>query len=296
MNKKFLTAGAMTLALMCSTASVFATQATTATNTTSNTSTSVNETIKKEDYLRSIVSENKENTKVKFTKHIVVNSENIEQEKWAVADETTGRMYLIFDNQPAEKYIIAKDGLNLRTFPNITYNNIFKAIPYREKVNIIGIVNNWAIVEYENNKYFCWADYLSDTQPAKIISQTVVKKTTTTTNKKNSSSSKSSNTSTTKSSSKNGQYSFTATLTAYCHCKKCCGKSNGITASGAKVKEGVTVANGKLPFGTRIYIEGVGERVVQDRGVGGNSVDIYFSSHSKALAFGRRKAKVTVLG
>ncbi len=73
-------------------------------------------------------------------------------------------------------------------------------------------------------------------------------------------------------------------ITYYCPCKECCGKDNGITASGAKVQEGVTVAadTSKLPFGTKIYIKGIGWRTVQDRGgaVKGNRLDIYISSHN----------------
>lgn len=87
-------------------------------------------------------------------------------------------------------------------------------------------------------------------------------------------------------------------ITAYCHCSKCCGKTNGITASGVKATEGVTVAMDKLmPFGTKIYIDGVGERIVQDRGgaIKGNRIDLYFDSHQEALNFGRQTKEVTIL-
>lgn len=84
-------------------------------------------------------------------------------------------------------------------------------------------------------------------------------------------------------------------ITAYCACSKCCGKSNGITASGAKAKEGVTVATGKLKFGTKVYIEGVGNRVVQDRGVNSKTIDVYFTNHSKALQFGVKYKNVKVV-
>ena len=86
--------------------------------------------------------------------------------------------------------------------------------------------------------------------------------------------------------------------TAYCACKKCCGKTDGITASGVKAVQGVTVAmNKSIPFGTRVYIEGVGERVVQDRGgaIKGNKVDIFFNNHSDALKFGRRTVNLTFI-
>lgn len=87
-------------------------------------------------------------------------------------------------------------------------------------------------------------------------------------------------------------------ITAYCPCAKCCGKSDGITASGVKATEGVTVAMDKsIPFGTKIYIDGVGERIVQDRGgaIKGNKIDLYFDSHQEALNFGRQTKEVTIL-
>ena len=87
-------------------------------------------------------------------------------------------------------------------------------------------------------------------------------------------------------------------ITAYCPCKKCCGKSDGITASGEKAIEGITVAMDKsIPFGTKIYIDGVGERIVQDRGgaIKGNRIDLYFDSHQEALNFGRQTKQVTIL-
>ena len=87
-------------------------------------------------------------------------------------------------------------------------------------------------------------------------------------------------------------------LTAYCPCERCCGKTDGITASGEKAVEGVTVAMDKsIPFGTKIYIDGVGERIVQDRGgaIKGNRIDLYFDSHQEALNFGRQIKEVTIL-
>lgn len=79
-------------------------------------------------------------------------------------------------------------------------------------------------------------------------------------------------------------------LTAYCACSKCCGKSDGITASGVKAVQGVTVAadTSQLPFDTKILIDGLGEYTVQDTGgsIKGNRIDVYFESHQEALQFG----------
>jgi len=79
-------------------------------------------------------------------------------------------------------------------------------------------------------------------------------------------------------------------LTAYCACSKCCGKSDGITASGVRAVQGVTVAadTSQLPFGTKILIDELGEYTVQDTGgsIKGNRIDVYFESHQEALQFG----------
>lgn len=86
-----------------------------------------------------------------------------------------------------------------------------------------------------------------------------------------------------------GQY----TIYAYCPCAKCCGKTNGITASGTIATEGRTVAS-TLPFGTKLYIDGIGERIVEDRGgaIQGNKLDLFMSDHNSALQFGVRKLDV----
>ena len=86
-------------------------------------------------------------------------------------------------------------------------------------------------------------------------------------------------------------------LTAYCACKKCCGKSDGITASGAKVQQGITVAADTdiLPFGTKVIINDH-EYTVQDCGgaIKGNRIDVYFDSHEEALEFGVQYANVFI--
>lgn len=95
-----------------------------------------------------------------------------------------------------------------------------------------------------------------------------------------------------------GAKSITVSATAYCSCSKCCGKSNGITASGAKASWGTLAADTKkFPFGTQFTIAGYGDKVftVQDRGgaIKGNKIDIWFPTHAEALKFGRRNITVT---
>ena len=68
-----------------------------------------------------------------------------------------------------------------------------------------------------------------------------------------------------------------------------CGEGHGITSSGAKVQPGVTVAadTSILPYGTVVYIEGIGLRVVQDTGsaVVGNKLDVSVNTHAEALSW-----------
>jgi len=86
-------------------------------------------------------------------------------------------------------------------------------------------------------------------------------------------------------------------VTAYCACHICCGpNAQGITASGKKPIEGITVAaSRKIPFGTKIAIDGK-TYIVQDRLAKkyDGRVDIYMSSHKKALNFGKQQKQVTI--
>ena len=86
-------------------------------------------------------------------------------------------------------------------------------------------------------------------------------------------------------------------VTAYCACVKCCGKTNGITASGTKATANRTVAApSSFAFGTKIQMNGR-TYVVEDRGgaIQGNRIDLYMDSHSEALAWGVRYLDVDVL-
>lgn len=80
-------------------------------------------------------------------------------------------------------------------------------------------------------------------------------------------------------------------LTGYCSCAKCCGKSDGITASGTTATAGRTVAMGGVPLGTKLMINGT-VYTVEDRGTSYGHVDIFFNSHSEALQFGSGYADV----
>ena len=90
--------------------------------------------------------------------------------------------------------------------------------------------------------------------------------------------------------------------TAYC-CEKyphICGTGSGKTATGTPVIADVTVAVtdlNNMPYGTIIYIEDVGVRIVQDTGSFPKSqIDVAVDTHKNALNWkGQGKHKVYVL-
>ena len=83
-------------------------------------------------------------------------------------------------------------------------------------------------------------------------------------------------------------------VTGYCACRKCCGKSDGVTADGTRAKaarEIILSAPKGIPFGARVWIDGVGEAVVHDRGgaIRGHRMELLFPSHRQAKAWGVQK-------
>lgn len=94
-----------------------------------------------------------------------------------------------------------------------------------------------------------------------------------------------------------GIKSMDANISFYCPCAKCCGKSNGITASGVKATPNHTIAmDSRFPFGTKVLI---GETIytVEDRGgaIKGNKVDVFVSDHNEALQLGRQFKRIYIL-
>ena len=93
-------------------------------------------------------------------------------------------------------------------------------------------------------------------------------------------------------------------VTAYCPCKKCCGKfSDNVTASGKNVYSNrsmfVAADTRLLKFGTMLSIPGYyGARAVPvlDRGsrIRGRRLDVFFLSHRRARKWGSRYLDVKV--
>ena len=69
-------------------------------------------------------------------------------------------------------------------------------------------------------------------------------------------------------------------------------------ANGNYPEVGYTVACNSLPLGTTVYIEGVGYRVVEDRGAdwhGSNWMDLYLGDVDSCYAWGVRSVEVYIV-
>ena len=90
------------------------------------------------------------------------------------------------------------------------------------------------------------------------------------------------------------------TVTHYDCCVECCGKTDGITASGVRATPGVTVAVDPdvIPLGADVLVDyGDGEICyyrADDTGSGvvGNHIDLCVADHQTAVQLGRRTATV----
>lgn len=101
--------------------------------------------------------------------------------------------------------------------------------------------------------------------------------------------------------------------TAYCLCKKCCGKSEthpqyGVTASGLKIIPGtnmkaIAVDPKVIPLGSKVYVEGLngaadyGYAVAADTGsaIKNLKIDLYMDTHEASLKWGVKNVKVYVI-
>lgn len=88
------------------------------------------------------------------------------------------------------------------------------------------------------------------------------------------------------------------TLTAYCPCEVCCGKNDGITASGKKAQANHTVAVDKnyIDLGSKLLINGE-TYYAEDVGgaIKGKRIDIFFNTHEEALQFGKTTGDVYLI-
>ncbi|PLT31878.1 3D domain-containing protein [Peribacillus deserti] len=92
---------------------------------------------------------------------------------------------------------------------------------------------------------------------------------------------------------------ITVTATAY---TASCGGCSGITATGLNLKKNpnakaISVDPRIIPLGSKVYVPGYGYAVAADKGsaVKGKKIDVFISSKSKAIQWGRKTVKIKVM-
>lgn len=168
--------------------------------------------------------------------------------------------------------------------PNTEYKDE-TVIPGGTSIKRVGISENgWDIIEYEGELYFMWYTLITPDKPVirtprRVTNDYASGASTPTVNEEAAPAE----------STGDSSYVGTYELTAYTWTGNPC-------ANGEYPTSGYTVACNSLPIGTRVYIEGVGERVVEDTGgMGGGVVDIYMDSYDSCIQFGRQSANVYVI-
>lgn len=168
------------------------------------------------------------------------------------------------------KYVTAKNGLNIRSAPDIEAEKL-TAVPFGTEIEVIESTDDseWVEVTYQEGKAYVYGKYLGDKRPD--VTET-------------------SNTAL--------NYLGKFKITYYCNCRKCCGKwAGGATKSGTMPTAGRTIAVDPrvIPLDSQVIIDGV-TYAAEDTGsaIKGNKIDIYVSSHQQALELGTKKSDVYI--
>ena len=92
-------------------------------------------------------------------------------------------------------------------------------------------------------------------------------------------------------------------ITHYCPCVECCGKDDGITATGTVATEGRTIAVDPdvIPYGSRVaiyYDDGcLGHYIAEDCGgaIDGLEADVFIADHDRAWSLGAKSGSVYIV-
>lgn len=176
--------------------------------------------------------------------------------------QVDGQYQYVVKAQEQTEYVNASDGLYVRSEPSAESEKV-GSLGYASSVDVVGTVVNsdWALIEWKDNYAFVCSDYI---QEEKIEVQK-------------------------KSAGNVGRYLGHYMVTAYEWTGSPC-------ANGNYPSTGYTVACNSLPLGTHIYIDGVGERVVEDRGGGGSDwIDLYLGDPDACWNWGVKYRDVWVI-
>ena len=195
-----------------------------------------------------------------------------------IVNATPTNKYLKYYDDRTTQYATATAGLNVRRQPN-TNSQIVGTFNYGDEVQVLSVTEedeNWTAIYYTDMKsvFYVYNDYISESKP-EIIQQPVVEE----------------------SSSGEDEYSYegqgdylgTLRLTAYEHDGTLC-------ANGNYPSEWWTCASNELPFGTIVYVNGIGEFIVEDRGgFGYGALDLFLGDPDVCEKFGVQYADVWVI-
>lgn len=210
-------------------------------------------------------------------KDIKANIEKIEEQKQKILEEEKNNLI----KNSIKKYISASSGLNIR---NREWQ-IISTLPFNSEVTVLieNIAENkeWDIILY--NDQYCYINNKSLSREKIVIKEKSDYKEVSQYNDFKG----------------NKVYLGTFSSTAYCACSKCCGKwAGGNTASGTKPIQGRTIAVDPkvIPLGSKVIVNGR-TYIAEDTGsaIKGKKIDIFYSSHSDALNWGRRNVEIYII-
>ena len=182
-----------------------------------------------------------------------------EDEKyWRVSDKEGNELFKLKACKKI-RYVKSYSGLHARVAPSTRSKNL-KTLKFRKKITVLGV--------HETKQKNKWVLIKYKKKYAFVWSKFLVKKR-----------------------PKNRRYLGKFTITAYEWDGSRC-------ANGNYPRKKHTVACNSLKLGTKVYIQGVGKRVVEDRGASWHSdnwMDIYLGSVSACNKWGVRTRKVWVI-
>ena len=188
----------------------------------------------------------------------------------------------------AETAYTAKNVFARKT-PNTT-DKTELCLPAGTEIQRVGISENgWDIIKYEDELYFMWYEYITDEKPVIAERPATVAPQSTYTAPEDTEENYSDYVSPEPANGNGMTYLGGYELTAYEWTGNPCANGNYPTT-------GYTVASNTIPQGTRIYIEGLGEYVVEDTGgMAGNVIDIYMGDYDTCINFGRQYGDVYIV-
>lgn len=198
-----------------------------------------------------------------------------------------------------DEYVYTEARLNLRELPNVN-SDVVCTLPENARIHRVGTTGvGWSIIQIDGINYFMWDEYLTETEPEYYADVTTIeeylpKKEQVITQEKQQPQEIIESTQEQTSSESAMSYLGEWTVTFYT-------ETGNNTASGVYPTVGHTVACNNLPFGTVIYVDGLGAYsgyyVVEDRGVpSDNWIDIYVGVPSAIPSYGMTTTSVYVVG